>query len=102
VPKELFDDPEQKSNFRSLFQQITCDTDPIRIDFLKSFQRVRIVFEKPEHATGLDLCSLHPISPAPLSPSFSLENGYVGPFDHFTEGKGAELMGVNYTSAGLF
>nr|CAD2167161.1 unnamed protein product [Meloidogyne enterolobii] len=59
VPKELFDDPEQKSNFRSLFQQITCDTDPIRIDFLKSFQRVRIVFEKPEHATAAKLLVEH-------------------------------------------
>lgn len=59
MPKELFDDPEQKANFRSLFQQITCETDPIRIDFLKSFQRVRIVFEKPEHATAAKLLVEH-------------------------------------------
>ncbi|KAF7634386.1 hypothetical protein Mgra_00006241 [Meloidogyne graminicola] len=59
VPKELFDDLEQKSNFRSLFQQITSETDSVRIDFLKSFQRVRVVFEKPEHATAAKLLVEH-------------------------------------------
>lgn len=58
VPKGLFDDLEQKANFRSLFQQIS-GTDPMRIDFLKSFQRVRVVFEKPEHATAAKLLVEH-------------------------------------------
>jgi hypothetical protein len=56
VPKELFDDPEQKANFKSMFQQIADDNEPVRVDFLKSFQRVRVVFNKPEHATGSDFC----------------------------------------------
>lgn len=57
VPKELFDDCEQKMNFKSLFQQICSE--PVRIDFLKSFQRVRVIFEKPEHATAAKLLVEH-------------------------------------------
>lgn len=51
VPRELFDDPDQKTNFTSMFHQITSNV--VRIDFLKSFQRVRVIFDKPEHATGI-------------------------------------------------
>lgn len=52
VPKELFDDPQLKENFSNLFKQID---DNVRIDYLKGFQRVRVVFTEPEHATAAKL-----------------------------------------------
>ncbi|KAI3415913.1 hypothetical protein GPALN_005477 [Globodera pallida] len=57
VPRELFDDPKQKENFTSMFDQISSDI--VRTDFLKCFQRVRIIFEKPEHATAAKLLVEH-------------------------------------------
>uniref|UniRef100_A0A7E4W623 Calcipressin-1 n=1 Tax=Panagrellus redivivus TaxID=6233 RepID=A0A7E4W623_PANRE len=56
VPKELFDDPSLKENFASMFTQIS---ENVRIDFLKGFQRVRVVFTEPEHATAAKLIVEH-------------------------------------------
>jgi len=45
-----------KTNFSNMFEQI----DPnVRIDFLKGFQRVRVVFTQPEHATAAKLLVEH-------------------------------------------
>lgn len=52
VPRELFDDPAIKSNFADLFYQLEPTA---HIDYLKSFQRVRVVFHAPEHATAARL-----------------------------------------------
>ncbi|KAI1729965.1 calcipressin domain-containing protein [Ditylenchus destructor] len=49
VPKELFDDPEMKSNFADMFVQIEPS----------GFQRVRVVFTKPEHATAAKMTVEH-------------------------------------------
>jgi hypothetical protein len=43
VPKELFEDAGMKANFADMFLQIEPD---VRIDYLKGFQRVRVVFSK--------------------------------------------------------
>jgi hypothetical protein len=56
VPKELFDDIELKENFSSLFTQIS---ENCRIDYLKGFHRVRVVFTEPEHATAAKLILEH-------------------------------------------
>lgn len=56
VPKELFDDPQLKENFANLFKQIDAN---VRIDYLKGFQRVRVVFTEPEHATAAKLLVEH-------------------------------------------
>lgn len=56
VPKELFDEPQLKENFANLFKQID---ENVRIDYLKGFQRVRVVFTEPEHATAAKLLVEH-------------------------------------------
>lgn len=56
VPKELFDDENLKQNFASMFTQIS---ENVRIDYLKGFQRVRVVFTEPEHATAAKLIVEH-------------------------------------------
>ncbi|KAE9556212.1 hypothetical protein FO519_000551 [Halicephalobus sp. NKZ332] len=56
VPKELFDDENLKQNFASMFTQIS---ENLRIDYLKGFQRVRVVFSEPEHATAAKLIIEH-------------------------------------------
>lgn len=56
VPKELFDDGSLKDNFSSMFTQISENA---RIDYLKGFQRVRVVFTEPEHATAAKLIVEH-------------------------------------------
>ena len=56
VPKELFDDAELKENFASMFTQIS---ENCRIDYLKGFHRVRVVFTQPEHATAAKLILEH-------------------------------------------
>uniref|UniRef100_A0A915DWU4 Uncharacterized protein n=1 Tax=Ditylenchus dipsaci TaxID=166011 RepID=A0A915DWU4_9BILA len=56
VPKELFDDVQLKTNFSDMFLQIDPNA---RIDYLKGFQRVRVVFSKPEHATAAKVTVEH-------------------------------------------
>ncbi|VDM92022.1 unnamed protein product [Litomosoides sigmodontis] len=56
VPIEVFSVDEQKANFSDLFTQIESDC---RFDFLRSFRRVRITFEKPESATAAKLLTQH-------------------------------------------
>jgi|UniRef100_A0AC35GQZ2 hypothetical protein len=56
VPKELFDNAELKENFSSMFTQIS---ENCRIDYLKGFHRVRVVFTEPEHATAAKLILEH-------------------------------------------
>ena len=56
VPLELFNDDAIKSNFADLFYQLESDA---HIDYLKSFQRVRVVFHAPEHATAARLLVEH-------------------------------------------
>ncbi|KAI6191765.1 hypothetical protein M3Y97_00263400 [Aphelenchoides bicaudatus] len=54
--KELFDNEELKKNFADLFVQV----DPsVRIDYLKGFSRIRIIFERPELATTAKLLVEH-------------------------------------------
>jgi len=56
VPKEIYENIDMKTNFSNMFEQI----DPnVRIDFLKGFQRVRVVFTQPEHATAAKLLVEH-------------------------------------------
>jgi hypothetical protein len=56
APKELFDDEELKKNFGDLFVQV----DPnVRIDYLKGFNRVRVVYNNPESATAAKLLVEH-------------------------------------------
>ena len=43
IPRELFEDDELKENFTSMFHDIDQE---IRIEFLKSFNRVRVHFSK--------------------------------------------------------
>lgn len=56
VPAEVFSDDAQKGNFSTLFTQIEPNC---RFDFLRSFRRVRIRFEKPESATAAKLITQH-------------------------------------------
>jgi hypothetical protein len=56
VPKELFEDVALKQDFAGMFTQISPD---VRIDYLKGFQRVRVVFTEPEHATAAKLLIEH-------------------------------------------
>ncbi|KAI6244175.1 Calcipressin-like protein [Aphelenchoides fujianensis] len=56
VPKSLFESDESKENFANLFLQIDPNA---RIDYLKGFQRVRVVFQEPEQATAAKLLVEH-------------------------------------------
>lgn len=56
VSTELYEDAELKQNFADMFTQISTDA---RIDYLKGFRRVRVVFNKPEHATAAKLLVEH-------------------------------------------
>uniref|UniRef100_A0A0R3RXN9 Calcipressin n=1 Tax=Elaeophora elaphi TaxID=1147741 RepID=A0A0R3RXN9_9BILA len=56
VPVEVFSVDQQKANFSDLFTQIESDC---HFDFLRSFRRVRITFEKPESATAAKLLTQH-------------------------------------------
>uniref|UniRef100_A0A0K0E1E6 Calcipressin-2 n=1 Tax=Strongyloides stercoralis TaxID=6248 RepID=A0A0K0E1E6_STRER len=49
VPLEVFDDETEKQHFTNLFEEFQPD---IHFDFLRSFQRLRIIFSSPEHATA--------------------------------------------------
>lgn len=49
VPLEVFDDETEKQHFTNLFDEFQPD---IHFDFLRSFQRLRIIFSSPEHATA--------------------------------------------------
>lgn len=52
----MFDDEDLKKGFADLFFQI----DPnVRIDYLKGFSRVRVVFKDPESATAAKLIVEH-------------------------------------------
>lgn len=53
---QVFSVDEQRANFSDLFTQIESDC---RFDFLRSFRRVRITFEKPESATAAKLLTQH-------------------------------------------
>lgn len=56
VPFELYENSDLKKNFSDMFIQIEpC----VRIDYLKGFNRVRVVFTKPEHATAAKLLIDH-------------------------------------------
>lgn len=54
--KEFFEDEQLKNNFADLFIQVDPD---LRIDFLKGFNRVRVVFKSPESATAAKLLVEH-------------------------------------------
>ncbi|VDK73048.1 unnamed protein product [Onchocerca ochengi] len=56
VPAEVFSVEQQKKNFSDLFTQIESSC---HFDFLRSFRRVRIIFEKPESATAAKLLTQH-------------------------------------------
>ncbi|KAK6102542.1 calcipressin-like protein, putative [Brugia malayi] len=56
VPSEVFSIDQQKANFSNLFTQIESGC---HFDFLRSFRRVRITFEKPESATAAKLLTQH-------------------------------------------
>uniref|UniRef100_A0A915Q484 Uncharacterized protein n=1 Tax=Setaria digitata TaxID=48799 RepID=A0A915Q484_9BILA len=56
VPSEVFSVDQQKANFSDLFTQIESSC---HFDFLRSFRRVRITFEKPESATTAKLLTQH-------------------------------------------
>lgn len=56
VPTELYEDAKLKKNFSDIFTQIGPN---VRIDYLKGFQRVRVVFTEPEHATAAKLLIEH-------------------------------------------
>lgn len=78
VPRELFDDEQLKENFNSMFSQISED---VRIDYLKSFARVRVVFIEPEHATAAKLIvEHHKFNGFELKPYFAQVNYYFSCF----------------------
>ncbi|VDN03938.1 unnamed protein product [Thelazia callipaeda] len=56
VPNEAFLDKQKKANFSALFTQIEPSC---RFNFLKSFHRVRVTFEKPENAVAAKLLTQH-------------------------------------------
>ncbi|VDO17027.1 unnamed protein product [Brugia timori] len=53
---QVFSIDQQKANFSNLFTQIESGC---HFDFLRSFRRVRITFEKPESATAAKLLTQH-------------------------------------------
>ncbi|KAI6209399.1 Protein sarah [Aphelenchoides besseyi] len=56
VPKTLFENEDLKANFANLFYELEPTA---RIDYLKGFQRVRVIFREPEHATAAKLLVEH-------------------------------------------
>uniref|UniRef100_A0A1I7Z7C8 Calcipressin-2 n=1 Tax=Steinernema glaseri TaxID=37863 RepID=A0A1I7Z7C8_9BILA len=56
VPTEVFANDNDRQNFCQLFTQIE---EHIHFDFLKSFQRVRVIFSTPENATAAKLLVGH-------------------------------------------
>ncbi|VDO48465.1 unnamed protein product, partial [Onchocerca flexuosa] len=53
---KVFSVEQEKKNFSDLFTQIESSC---HFDFLRSFRRVRIIFEKPESATAAKLLTQH-------------------------------------------